>query len=519
MISAPPLNTEPDAPLKVIPPPTCNTSWKITGNVTSQASNLPISNATITLYDFCNAFPQRFDFDKQAAYVKDTTTDQSGYFQFDAPAYKHYFVTVFADGYIPELSYSNNLHPHELIRYNPNQSEQNRQFKLKKGGSVYVTVVDKNGKPLPHVDVYCFINSYLLQYHSKTDDNGFCQFTSLPQNVSISRYSTSKNQAVIFCRKNGYAAQCIPFSICTANPSSLKIILTEPRTVQGIVKDNRGNPIAHHPVYFLSNWVLGKTSLFSLDPLLQSVHTDEKGYYCFNNLGEGKSIVSPDPLSSDLAYKKQYATPQRWVNLMGNNKSTTVDFVLNKLSRMTQTGRIESRTGNPIEGATIQIHVYQNAEMDTHFSQNTLSGYNGQFNYDITPDTTHVDISALASGFLPKWQTITSNLNQVNIILEPSSSITGKIIDQQTRKPIPCAWIAKTIDSPAANSFCNHLSKFISVTTNSNGMFELKNLDPKPYQLDIQACGYEKKTIGLEAKPTLSTPYTILMKRLDLTEK
>ncbi|NOX16797.1 MAG: PEGA domain-containing protein, partial [Chlorobi bacterium] len=226
--------------------------------------------------------------------------------------------------------------------------------------------------------------------------------------------------------------------------------------LQGVVRNSQnGLPIP-------------KVNIFTV-PASQSVTTDDIGQYKIKNIAIGEYVVT--------AEKAGYDTVNISVVIQAG-QITEADFFLTEVDTSTPptTGMIEGTVRDAQTGALVSGVVLST---DPTTDVVTTSA-DGSFSFEkITPG--EYTISATKTGYQNANASVTvtaGNTTRADIVLTQSfGSITGVVKDAATELPIQGA----NIQTDPATS---------SVTTDSDGRYEIKGITPNSYKVKASKTGY-----------------------------
>ncbi len=309
-------------------------------------------------------------------------------------------------------------------------------------------VLDSNARPLADAEVALYEKLYnyssgeeytkLLGQIKKTDMEGCC--------VLNAKISSQRNRNVfIVVRKKGLAVgwDVLNYSRSDEPQGNFNIILESPCVLAGIVVDEAGNPVAGAKVQ-----AVPKTSyLRRLEqrPVLApeqwfTTQTDAKGNFSFHNFA---ADVSADLWVRAPGWSSVYQYTTHWTSSCGFEAGRT-DIRLVLPQEVAIRGRVvDAESGSPVAGAHVLIKPDNIKEHKNRYCSNqTISGQNGQFNFEGVPTGKHyINLSAPQTTELVDKRVkfdvqADQEVKEITVALDKGGLIEIIARDEETNKPV-----------------------------------------------------------------------------------
>ncbi|MHB1037353.1 MAG: carboxypeptidase regulatory-like domain-containing protein [Pirellulales bacterium] len=341
-------------------------------------------------------------------------------------------------------------------------------FAYEKGRTIGGVVRDEQGKPIPGVRVA--LGMWAQRYAQagmsldlsaspvKTDAEGRWHLNHAPQEIG---------GMVVGLEHPDYIREIDhPVSEAeklTIEDSTSVMVMKKGIPVSGTVTDPDGKPVAN-----------AKVSLGSQP----SVRTDQKGQYRVASLAPGETLLTV--VSPGLAPALSRIKVQPGMN--------PVDSRLEK--GKTLRVRVVDKSGKPLEGIDVAP--------DTWRAQNTVRGLGvggktdrgGRWTWTWAPSDA-VGMRISKTGFMSvDGLSLTPQEAEHVVTLSPAIAISGKVVDADTKQPIPSFHVIPGIQL-AASGYRNLSWIRVDVVEGKNGRYELLRPEPSlAYSVRIEAEGY-----------------------------
>ncbi|MBN1973526.1 MAG: carboxypeptidase regulatory-like domain-containing protein [Sedimentisphaerales bacterium] len=334
----------------------------------------------------------------------------------------------------------------------PNQSTENIQVKVRKGGIIEYTVLEYNSeKFLPQV----YVSSYNDNCHARTVTN----------KQGITRHRVLPGEYKAYSGLDGYVSWQVnePVIVKDGEVTKVNIELTKSPTISGTVVDTSGKP--------------AQNVLVTVHPFGDHIYTDKEGqftaWYEDRYADSGLYIIARDTQNSLAAilHTKDLENPVK----------------LSLSPALTVKGKIADPNGNGISAARMSLGMSY-AYCLSQLGADTLTDTNGLFEFKAIPlkqSDFNFWQSTNSTGFAPKaYQRITidgepgTTFDVGTIKLKPADlSVSGTVVD------------ANGIPEPHAIIFVNGLvgaeQPEKRTATDENGQFIIKGVSAD--QIRLQA--------------------------------
>ena len=179
--------------------------------------------------------------------------------------------------------------------------------------------------------------------------------------------------------------------------------------------------------------------LFADSPPL-CVRSDRDGSYRLQGLTAGEYLVS----ASAMDYAPKVANEGHPIAFPGQDQRsvTNIDMTLAEGGALV-TGVVLDATGGPVAGATVQAITGLVASEGRPTARAVVADEEGRFSLSCLPG--HVTLMAVADGYAPGFANRTAPSGGVQVIVTPSSSMSGSVITEQGQ---PVANIHVTAEAP-----------------------------------------------------------------------
>jgi len=269
---------------------------------------------------------------------------------------------------------------------------------------------------------------------------------------------------------------------------TLQSVLQRGIAVEGFVRDPDGKPIEGAAV------ALGN-SPWEADRNADKPKTDKRGLYRFNAVRKGSTVLT--------VLAKGFAPQLR--RLTVTDDIDAVNFQLKK--GRTVRFRVVDKDGNPVRGATIVPDRWLGHR--TLLSLRELipdkSDRNGRLEWTFAPaEEVHYD--AFKRGYMSaRKNAITADGKEHVIVLPDVLRITGRVVDAETKKPVPAFRVVTGVRWERHNRTHWDLSRSIAAR---DGAFVIERSEPREATLiRVEADGYRpaisRKVLDKERKVSL----------------
>lgn len=359
----------------------------ILGNVTDALTTLPISGATISIYQGTNL-------------IEKATTNGSGFYAVGGLAPGNYTVQATATGY-------QSLSIGAQVRLNLS-TEVDFALNGNPGAIAGIVRDSITTNPIMNALVGVFDGSVFVAFSTTNIIGAYSFFDLAPGNYTV------------IASAQGYQTKAVGANVTSNVTTIVNFALDQPPgTIAGTVTDeSTGNPIPGASI----NVVQGFT-------LITSVLTDTNGQYSISGFAPGNYTVIANAPNFSIAVVGATVIA---------NQTTVVNFAL-KADLGKIFGTVTDAATNPIPGATVQVRnsfiVMATAVTDS----------DGNYNFPNLPPDTYT-VTAAASGFQRQVKIATVTSNQVTVVNFALNStpgtISGTVTDAVTTNPIPDATVA-----------------------------------------------------------------------------
>jgi beta-lactamase regulating signal transducer with metallopeptidase domain/uncharacterized GH25 family protein len=386
-----------------------------------------------------------------------------------APNAKFLSIIAYPDGYPPMRKWWRNDTGNELI-------PAEFTFAYERGRTIGGTVRDEQGKPIQGVKVQINLSSdkyqqvgmclFLLDDVLLTDAQGRWHLDHVPHVDSIS----------VGLKHPDYISDAGRMAISATKQRKIEdrtavAVMKKGIPLSGTVTDPDGKPAANATVR-LGEWHS------SARP---SVSTDQKGYYRFASLAPGGTILT--------VTSPGLAPGLRSVNVQ--SRMTPVDFQLAKGNTLRV--RVVGKDGKPISGIFVTPDTWRGKRVLCDLGIRGKTDAEGRWTWTWAPkDAVETDffltgkVNYMRIHHLPLVPQETEHV----VTLYPALTISGSVIDAQTKQPIPNFRVVRGSMSRGSieQMFWDHMQ----AREGKNGKYELMISQPsRTHLVRIEADGYQ----------------------------
>ncbi|KML32346.1 carboxypeptidase regulatory-like domain-containing protein [Rossellomorea marisflavi] len=428
----------------------------IQGTVRDSVTNLPISNATITVRQFSGDGPV----------VTTTLTDANGFFQTTQLSPRTYVIVSGKEGY-GTASVSADV--------NSNQVTTVELFLTPNPGAVQGTII--NGTTLQPVGdtlVRVINNQGTIIAVISTDSNGFYYAGGLPP-----------GDYTVVAVNPLFQVGMVETMIQPGVTNTVNIVLQgNPATLSGLVFDAvDGSPLPGTVI---------EVRMAGTNVLIRRVVTDGNGRYIISGLPEGTFDV--------VAQLQNYKINTNTV-FLSTGESEILNIPLSPFPATITGTVLDAGTLLPISGALVTL-VILNTDIQV---ASTLSGTDGRYTLGNIPEGSYTLIFS-AEGYATDIQAVTLEENQtvtVDASLNANpSTLTGSVTAQGTGDSIQGALVRVFTETGV----------FVTSTlTDANGFYELPGIAEGTYSVIYSANGFGTviRTITLPPATTVTVNVTL----------
>ncbi|MGH7151758.1 MAG: carboxypeptidase regulatory-like domain-containing protein, partial [Planctomycetota bacterium] len=265
-----------------------------------------------------------------------------------------------------------------------------------------------------------------------------------------------------------------------------EIRVTREGAVSGTVTDPNGRGVAGARVSI----ELDPTRMFGSAPLLfQEAKTDDQGRYRLGGLPEGKFRV----LASAEGWREGRSEE---FEARHGESAERVDVRL--LSGRAIAGRVFSRDGKPLVGAEVYAMPDEgsaNARRPFSIWRRDAVRTDEAGRYEVSglsEGTYRIEAQAdgFAQGSLPA---VNVGSSSADLTLDPLSRLAGRVVDGATGKPVP-GFKARAIRESFPGA--RFLADAEDTEGRADGSFEIADLEPGSYKVEVKAEGFAPATAG-----------------------
>ncbi|HKB14766.1 MAG TPA: carboxypeptidase-like regulatory domain-containing protein, partial [Planctomycetota bacterium] len=278
-----------------------------------------------------------------------------------------------------------------------------------------------------------------------------------------------------------------PFTVAKGERKDVgEFRLTREGVVSGTVTDPNGRPVAGARVSI----ELDPTKMFRAGPLLfQEEKTDEQGRYRLGSLPEGKVRV----LASADGWREG-----RSEEIEAHPGATVERVEVRLLSGRAIAGRIVARDGKSIAGAQVYAMPDEGSGPGRRpFSVWRRDGVktdaSGRYEVSGLAEGTYrveAEADGFAHGSLPA---VNVGASTADLTLDPLSRLAGRVVDGISGKPI-ASFKAKAVRESFPGA--RFLPGGEDADGKPDGSFEIADLEPGSYKVEVRADGFAPATAG-----------------------
>jgi protocatechuate 3,4-dioxygenase beta subunit len=351
-------------------------------------------------------------------------------------------------------------------------------FTFEQGKTIGGTVRDEQGKPVKDAKIYLNISAEkyegtnmcvaLWDIPILTDSEGKWRLDHAPEKIESMSIRLEHPDYIIDGYSRGVTEQ---EQIKIENGSSV-MILKKGIPLTGTVTDYEGKPVADALV------ALGKERFGQDYPITR---TDKDGRYSFGNLAPGDTALT--------VVSRGLAPALRQINVQPKMK--VVDFHLEKGKTIKL--RVVDKDDKPVEGVNISPGTwlgYRTLTPDTGIAGKTDK--EGRWAWTWAPKEA-VEMSVYKSGYMNvRNLELTPQENEYVITLKKPLTITGKVVDAETKQIIPNIKIVKGYIAEGDNENRNVFWARHEILESNDGRYKVVVSSPfKGHFVRIEAEGYK----------------------------
>ena len=446
-----------------------HTSRSIEGRVINGKGD-PISDAEILAYPYFMENLEELPLEKiveVCLFYKESTTNKNGHFKVEPFSQRESInLHVLSESY---------LESHRVINFTDRQSPT---IVLKKPCTLKGKVKDKNNIPIANANIkYRYPSGNRLDHSNEikvSDEKGFFSFEDAPE-----------GEIHIYATHDKYGNSSIKHNISQDSNSEAIIRMTSGFDVTLFFKNSDNKPINKLKCY---------VDDLTTGCFLGTFHTDNQGRGIIDNTNSNHRIRL---ITFDLE-NVQY--PQTTFNFEVQDDSD-IELTLQKSSTL-RFEVYDKETKNPIKDYSVARwgsgvdSFYENmglnsifeCKFDSHVIE--LNVGEGEF----------FQMELLAEGYQPHHLEFyhDSNRKDVEVIpvyLERGASLSGFVVNQITRDPIPDAHVSLYINGNINKKPCFSLKKYRSAITDSSGYFRIDGLFSDGYSVKVEHYNHSSKVI------------------------
>jgi protocatechuate 3,4-dioxygenase beta subunit len=259
----------------------------------------------------------------------------------------------------------------------------------------------------------------------------------------------------------------------------LLVTLDRGRTIEGLVRDAGGQPVARARVEANANVEMNRSS-WDVEGYRVETTTDARGHFRLTSVGHGLHNVRARAPGRGAAWK-------------GNVRpGSTVNLVLQP--RASLTGIVADVDGRPVAGAVVR------ADQEAAFwggSDTEKTDHDGRFDllgleagtYSLVAD--HPDFApAIVSGILVEE----AGQADATLVLSRGFAVTGRLVGPEERPVLGRAVVQESADRPTPRSF----AELLRAETGADGRFRIERVPAGSFVLGVLARGYAGRRVELD---------------------
>jgi beta-lactamase regulating signal transducer with metallopeptidase domain len=423
--------------------------------VTSSETGKPIKDAAVRF-----GYPDR----------RSALTNEDGSLTVSGLIPQQYDVTIEAQG-----------HARSTPQIDLNQADDLPEFhvKLVPGGEVQGVVVDEEGRPVSEAEVV-YREPGATGYHGdtyRTNAEGKFLHRFLPLGVPIE----------VSIDKEDYVHTKLDVSM-TQTVRTREVSITLPRrplrgSVAGVVQDQDGKPVANVNVANYGN----------RDSQKRQTTTDVHGRFILHDLFEGISGYQIQ------VFAKGYSPQQFPVD--PGSADTPTEITVTIESGHTVHGRVVSESGEAVSGAYVLARSSA-FRWGVGGFESTRSNSNGEFTFDSLPSDVQFQVQHPEFAMTENMTLPLDGDESVTVTLPDPGVIKGRVLDEQTKRPIPQFRIRlgfiRTGHQPgdARGTYNGDWGNPGLTVKSDEGRFTIQPLMARmPLELIIEADGYDRLVV------------------------
>ncbi len=442
-------------------------AFKVRGKVIDKQTKEPIEGANVVLLPKL----RKMVHEKQRS-VK-ATSNEKGRFVLHRVAAGIFRLQASAEGYVDVMSYgrsSGESHPLSSIDVNEKTQDKEYIIEMEPGWAALVSVKDENGVPVAEAHISFIRDANLFSYVTagSTDVQGQCLIQKLPREKLIAQVKKESSGSAISS----------PFEPGPVeNPTQVEVILTAAGSVSGVVTDSDGNPLPGKHVYANFQSAGDWANLPN-----EQAETDDSGHYVIDNLSAGNYQISLSHQGHPLRVEQSKA-----IELQAGDAKTGVDFQLGKMARLR--GKVVNEEDEPLVDIFVHAVTYKTGG-ELVGSGTTRTDDKGEFLVPDAPFGDEIQFQLQGDGYAHTIIRHQLDIERYYVLtMKSCGTIQGVVVDQN-QQPVAGA---KVYPIRVWSHGSTYPLTMNTVMTDSDGSFELKDLDPMEYKLCTQAEGFTRK--------------------------
>ncbi|HPO08735.1 MAG TPA: carboxypeptidase-like regulatory domain-containing protein, partial [bacterium] len=409
-------------------------------------------------------------------------TDENGKFQIRISE-DLYAVSAEAKGYLHYRGIEDSGGGLDSLEINKETAQNEIVIKMRRGLAVKIIATDPSGKPVERATVLVY--SSHSDGNGRTDSNGECVIDTLSEGSAVAIVEKNwgkeeRSSGGLYKETRGQSAGDEVVSKAYSepfvpgpreNPPVVRVTLLECASVSGhVTYKESGKPVANRQ---MSIEFLNFAAVFGR-PLTSEGSTDGDGIYGFSRLAPGKYVISVNRNSSYEQLASQDITLQAAEHREG------LDFAIeDEEANEVVEGKIVNEQGEAIPFAYVGLSTKDPKKPDASIWKHANANDQGEFKFTELPKADSFRISVRASGYSEvNQEQFPMNGELLTITLKPSASIAGVVLSKEKRIPVPNAKVSIQVFYGG------------TVTADSMGQFEIKDVEPGAYEVTAEAEGY-----------------------------
>jgi len=290
----------------------------------------------------------------------------------------------------------------------------------------------------------------------------------------------------------GFTLARIGALVNTGTTTEISVSLEEnPASISGRVTDLEGEPIPNAIINILDQ----------TETNFRTASTDIDGFYSLENLLSGNLTI--------VVTAENYANLITAITLSPDDQLNNIDFQLSQNSGGISGEAIDSSTGEPISGATV---IVRDISGEGVFINSTVTDLFGNFIIeDLAPG------NYIVTYWADEYETadigvtvISDEIRDSSIVLRNEiGSISVEIVDEDG-EPI-------TDDNLQVRLFDSAGIKLQTLIASQDGTFQLTNLTPGTYFINVEAPNYAATTSSVQVEAFEATQVRTVLERTSFT--